>query len=77
MAKKNVHVVPAGRKWAVKTEGEKSPESTHLTQHAAEDAARRIAKQNQSEVVIHRPNGQIRDKDSYGNDPCPPKDTKH
>lgn len=22
-------------------------------------------------------NGQIRDKDSYGNDPCPPKDTCH
>jgi len=27
--------------------------------------------------VTHRPNGQIRDKDSYGPDPCPPRDTKH
>jgi hypothetical protein len=26
---------------------------------------------------VHGRNGQIRDKDSYGNDPCPPKDTCH
>ncbi len=26
--------------------------------------------------MIHRPNGRIRDKDSFGDDPCPPKDTK-
>jgi len=77
MSKKNVHVVPAGRKWAVKREGTGSPDSTHLTQRAAEDAGRKIAKQNQGELVIHRPNGQIRDKDSYGNDTCPPRDTKH
>jgi len=47
------------------------------TQGAASDAGRKVAKQNQSELVIHRPNGQIRDKDSYGNDSCPPKDKKH
>ncbi|MBX3422768.1 MAG: four helix bundle protein [Pirellulaceae bacterium] len=33
-----------------------------------------VTQQNQSELVIHRPNGQIRDKESFGNDPCPPKD---
>ncbi|WP_141695337.1 DUF2188 domain-containing protein, partial [Klebsiella pneumoniae] len=27
----------------------------------------------ESELVIHRPNGQIRDRDSYGKDPFPPK----
>ncbi|MBO9102423.1 DUF2188 domain-containing protein, partial [Rhizobium sp. L74/93] len=32
-----------------------------------------IAINQQSEVVIHRPNGQIRDKDSYGRDPFPPR----
>lgn len=35
--------------------------------------ARNIAINQESEVVIHRPNGQIRDKNSYGNDPFPPK----
>lgn len=77
MTKKNVHVVPDGNKWAVKPEGSKKPVSTHQTQKTAEDAGRKIARQNQGELVIHRPNGQIRDKDSYGNDPNPPKDTKH
>lgn len=77
MAKgKNVHVVPSGKNWQVKPEGGK-PVSNHRTQDAATKAATPIAKKNQSEVVIHRPNGQIRDKDSYGNDPSPPKDTKH
>lgn len=77
--KKNVHVVPQknGNPWAVKPVGSNTPASTHRTQRAAQDAAKRIAKQTQGEVVIHRPNGQIRDKDSYGNDPNPPRDTKH
>jgi hypothetical protein len=77
MSKKNIHVVPSGGTWAVKPEGSNTPISTHLTQGAAEEAGRRAAEQNQSEVVIHRPNGQIRDKDSYGNDPNPPRDSKH
>jgi hypothetical protein len=76
MSKRNVHVVPQGNKWAVKPEG-KLPVSTHRTQQAAEDAGRRLAKQGETELVIHRPNGQIRDKDSYGNDPNPPRDTRH
>ena len=70
MKHKNVHVVPSGRKWAVKPEGAASARSTHLTQRAAEEAGRKIARQNESEVGIHRPNGQIRDKDSYGKDPA-------
>ena len=47
------------------------------TQKEAIDYGRNIAKNQQSKLVIHRPSGQIRDKDSYGNDPCPPKDTKY
>lgn len=77
MPKKNVHVVPDGKGWSVKPEGAGKPLSKHRTQKAASEAGRKVAKQNQSELVIHRPNGQIRDKDSFGNDPCPPKDMKH
>jgi hypothetical protein len=75
--KRNIHVVPNGNQWAVKAEGSSKPTSNHRTQAAASAAGRRLAIQQQSELVIHRPNGQIRDKDSYGNDPNPPKDTKH
>jgi hypothetical protein len=78
MAKKhNVHVVPDGDKWAVKPEGAKTPTSNHRTQRTAEEAGRRLAKQNESELIVHRPDGRIRDKDSFGNDPCPPNDKKH
>jgi hypothetical protein len=77
MSKKNVHVVPSGNGWAVKQEGRPSALSNHRTQGAAESAARPVAQRNKSELVIHRPNGQIRDSDSYGGDPNPPKDQKH
>jgi uncharacterized protein YdaT len=74
---KNQHVVPHGGSWAVRGEGNERVTSTHDTQAEAIDAARGIAGNQRSEVVIHRPNGRIRDRDSYGNDPCPPQDKKH
>lgn len=78
MAKKpNIHIVPHGNKWAVKPAGSSKPTSTHDTQTAAAGKGRRAASRNQGELVIHRPNGQIRDKDSFGNDPRSIKDTKH
>jgi uncharacterized protein YdaT len=75
--RKNVHVVPNGNKWQVKVERSNSSVSTHRTQSKAIEKAIPVAKRNHSEVVIHRPNGQIRDKDSYGHDPFPPRDNKH
>ncbi len=73
MSKKNQHVVPHGNQWAVK--GEKNEKATKVvnTQSAAISIAREIAINQKSELVIHRPNGQIRDKDSFGNDTYPPK----
>lgn len=73
MSKKNQHVVPRGKQWAVR--GEKNDKATKIvhTQSEAIKIARDIAINQQSEVVIHRPNGQIRDKNSYGNDNYPPK----
>jgi len=70
---KNQHVVPHGDDWAVRGAGNSRATSVHGTQAEAQAAARQIAINQQSEVVIHRPNGQIRDKDSYGNDTFPPK----
>lgn len=71
--KKNQHVVPNGDGWGVKGEGNERLTSRHDTQGRAIEAAREIAMRNRSEVVIHRPDGRIRDRDSYGNDPFPPK----
>jgi uncharacterized protein YdaT len=78
MAKKNQHVVPAkGNKWGVKGEGNQRITKKTDTQKEAINVAREIAKKQGSEVVIHRRDGTIRDKDSYGNDPHPPEDKKH
>ncbi|AEK01073.1 DUF2188 domain-containing protein [Klebsiella pneumoniae] len=70
---KNQHVVPHNGEWAVRGEGNERVTSTHRTQQEAIDAARSISRNQESELVIHRPNGQIRDRDSYGKDPFPPK----
>lgn len=77
MAKQNQHVVPHQGDWAVRGEGNSRVTSIHPTQSSAYEVAREIAINNRSEVVTHRPDGTIRDKDSFGNDPCPPKDKKN
>lgn len=74
---KNQHVVPYGKDWAVRGEGNTKVTSVHDTQPEAIIEAKNIAINQKSEVVIHRRNGKIRDKDSYGDDPCPPKDKKY
>ena len=70
---KNQHVVPHEDGWAVKGAGNQKATNVVDTQKEAIDIAKSIATNQQSEVVIHRPDGRIRDKDSYGNDPYPPK----
>ena len=73
---KNQHVVPYKDRWAVRGEGNEKVTSAHETQAEAIQRAREIAINQRSEVVIHRADGIIRDKDSYGKDPYPPKDRK-
>jgi hypothetical protein len=70
---KRIHVVAHGDGWAARREGVTRVASTHSTQAEATAAARITAIRERGEVVIHRPNGRIRDANSYGNDPYPPK----
>jgi len=70
---KNQHVVPHDDKWGVRGEGNERLTSTHDTQREAIDAAREIARNQQSELFIHGQDGRIRERDSYGNDPFPPR----
>lgn len=74
---KNQHVVPHNGQWGVLGAGNSRVTATTPTQTDAIRIARSIAINQNSEVVIHRPNGQIRDSDSYGNDPSSIKDKKH
>lgn len=74
MSKNNQHVTPHPKGgWQVKGAGNSRATVRTETQADAIKVARGIAINKSSEVVIHRPNGQIRDKNSYGNDPFPPK----
>lgn len=71
---KNQHVTPhPNGGWQVKGEGNRRATARTTTQSQAITIARDIAKTQGSELVIHRTNGQIREKDSYGNDPFPPR----
>lgn len=71
MSKKQ-HVVPHRDGWAVKSEGASKASSVESTQAKAIARAGEIAKAQRSELFIHGRNGQIRERESYGNDPCPP-----
>ena len=77
MSKNSKHVVPnpAGG-WAVKNSGATRASKTFDTQADAIDYGRAAAKKTQSELYIHGKDGTIKNKNSYGRDPNPPKDKK-
>ena len=71
---KNQHVTPhPNGGWQVKGARNSRATVRTATQKEAIEFAREIARNQNSELVIHRPNGQIRDKDSHGRDPFPPE----
>ena len=68
----NVHVVPGDSGWNVKVEG--GIGARHFrTQSEAIEAGRRLARGNRSEHIVHGRDGRIRQRDSYGRDPFPPR----
>ena len=67
--KKNQHVVPHLGKWGIRGEGNKKVTKKTKTQKEAIEEATEIAKNQESELFIHKKNGKIRDRNSYGNDP--------
>lgn len=77
MSKTNKHVVPSpSGGWAVKNSGAVRASKTFGTQAEAIDYARTVAKRDSSELYVHGKDGTIKNKNSYGNDPFPPKDKK-
>lgn len=71
---KNQHITPhKDGGWQVKGEGNTRATVRTETQDEAITIGRDIAIKNKSELVIHGRDGRIREKNSYGNDPFPPK----
>ncbi|NOX61619.1 MAG: DUF2188 domain-containing protein [Chloroflexi bacterium] len=67
----------ADGRWQHKQDGNKRASKVTRTQEEAIESARRAAKKKGGEVIVHGRDGKIRSKDSYGNDPNPPKDKEH
>ncbi len=77
MPKSSQHVVlhPDGG-WSVKKGGAIHATRRFATQKEAIVYGRKISKAQGSELYVHGRDGMIRSKDSYGNDPNPPKDER-
>lgn len=77
--KKNIHVTynKQSGDWGVKSEGSSRAASRHDTKSEALGAGRKTAQNRSGELYIHNKDGKISDRDSYGNDPNPPKDRVH
>jgi hypothetical protein len=59
--------------WAVKKEGSSKASSIHSSQHEAWAETRRLARGAGGEAFLQGNDGKIRARNSYGNDPFPPK----
>jgi len=78
MAKgKNQYVVPTENGWGVRGEGNSKLTAKTDTKAEALKLGTKIAKNQQSELTILKKDGKIQNKNSFGNDPFPPKDKKH
>lgn len=71
--KQNVHVVPKEGKWTVERENSQRVSYLAETQKEAIKLARDLAINSKVELLIHGKDGKIRERNSYGNDPYPPK----
>lgn len=69
MKKPFVHVVHKGGSWAVEEEGASDKAEQFPNREEAINAGKQLAKQNEVELIIHREDGSIGERNSYGNDP--------
>jgi hypothetical protein len=64
----NLHVVHKQGQWFVEEEKQPEPISSHRTREEAREAGRELAKARRVELLIHREDGTIGERDSYGGD---------
>jgi hypothetical protein len=78
MSKKQTHVVPNSNKggWDIKHEHSQRSSGHFDNKREAENRARQISQNQQTELFIHNRDGKISRRDSHGNDPFPPRDEK-
>lgn len=69
MAQGFVHTVYKNETWINELEEGNKLQGTYSTKEEAVAAGRDRAKNDKTEHVIHKQNGQIEERKSYGNDP--------
>ncbi len=67
-----VHTVPHDDGWANRRAGADRVSKIFDTKAEAQDAGRDTAKRENTEHIIHKKDGTIGERNSYGNDPYPP-----
>ncbi len=79
MSKRDYHVVPNKDRggWDVKREHAERASDHFEKKSDAMERGRDLAREHKTELVEHDRRGRIRDPDSYGNDPIPPRDRKN
>lgn len=70
---RNQHVLPRSDGWGVKTAGASRDSRVFPKQSQAINFAKKVAKNNKVELFIHSRDGKIRERNTYGKDPNPPK----
>ena len=73
MTTKSQHVVPNGGKWAVRRAGAERASGVYSTQKEAIARGKELAKNQGTELYVHGEDGRIRERNTYGKDPYPPK----
>ncbi len=75
MRRSTQHVIPnPNGGWDVLRGGAERATKHYARKANAISRAIEISKNQKSELYIHGSDGRILSKNSYGNDPCPPKD---
>lgn len=79
MQKKQIHVVPNSERggWDIVRPGSERASSHHDNKSEALEKGRKMARRDGAELIPHLKNGRIQNPDSFGHDPCPPRDRKH
>ena len=74
MAKANKHVVPNVKGgWNVRSSGASRATKAFDTKRDAVTYARVLARKEATELFVHKRDGTISERDTYGRDPYPPK----
>jgi hypothetical protein len=73
MKKTTQHVVRHQNGWALKKGGSQRATKVFPTQSQAIDYGKTVSQNQGAEFFIHGRNGRIRERNSYGNDPYPPR----